>query len=87
MADAADMLAALSGVPEDTAEVLMCAHNPGMEEFAARFAGGGEAGALARLEIKFPTAALAVFRIGKKWAKQGLGKGELVAFVTPKDLV
>jgi phosphohistidine phosphatase len=87
MADSAEVLAALREVPDGTAGVLMIGHNPAMEDFAARFAGGGERDALARIESKFPTAALAVFEVGKGWAKLGFGKGELLAFITPKDLI
>ncbi|MBI4183151.1 MAG: histidine phosphatase family protein [Proteobacteria bacterium] len=88
LADEEQMLAGLKRLPATAADVLMIGHNPGTALFAARFAGRGERDALASLaRRKFPTAALAIFRIAKAWAKLRFGDAEAVSFVLPKDLV
>ena len=67
--------------------MLLVAHNPGMEHLAAQLAGSGEVVALARMEAKFPTAALAVFSFETDdWRSLSAGSGRLEAFVVPRDL-
>ena len=81
------LLAALQRVPPGTKGVLLVAHNPGMEHLAAQLAGSGEVVALARMEAKFPTAALAVFSFETDdWRSLSAGSGRLEAFVVPRDL-
>jgi phosphohistidine phosphatase len=62
-------------------------HNPGMERCAAQLVGpGSDAGALADLEAKYPTAAVAAFAFdAEKWRDLDFGAGRLTAFLKPQD--
>ena len=63
--------------------VLLIGHNPGLEQCAALLAGpDSDPQALARMTAKFPTAAVARFRV----AAVEPGGAALTAFVTPKDI-
>jgi phosphohistidine phosphatase len=65
---------------------MLVGHNPGLEELALQLAARGHAGALAELRRKFPTGALAEFRIhSQRWSHFARGC-ELVSFIAPKQL-
>ncbi|HRY27030.1 MAG: histidine phosphatase family protein [Geminicoccaceae bacterium] len=67
--------------------LLLVGHNPGMGAFVLRLAGAGEPAALAAVEEKFPTAALA--RLGldlEQWRNAEWGSARLLDFIRPKDL-
>ncbi|MDF1587159.1 SixA phosphatase family protein [Marinimicrococcus flavescens] len=67
--------------------LLLVGHNPGMASLASRLAGEGEADELARMEEKFPTAALARLTFtGDGWREAGQGRFRLDRFVRPRDL-
>lgn len=86
LAGASDILARLRRLPADQATVLVIGHNPGLHALAAHLAITGDAGQLARLDEKFPTAALALFRFSiGTWADLTIQSGHLEAFITPKD--
>jgi phosphohistidine phosphatase len=73
-AGASALLARLHEVPDAVASVMLIGHNPGMQQLAF---------ALAGLDDKFPTAALATLECGG-WSD--LQRAELVDYVKPKDL-
>ncbi len=86
LAGASDILARLRRLPADQSAVLVIGHNPGLHALAAHLAITGDAGQLARLDEKFPTAALALFRFSiGTWADLTVQSGHLEAFITPKD--
>jgi phosphohistidine phosphatase len=86
LAGASDILARLRLVPAPASAVLVIGHNPGLHALAAHLAISGDAGQLARLEEKFPTAALAVFSFpSPAWGDVTVQSGHLEAFITPKD--
>ncbi|MDX6751345.1 histidine phosphatase family protein [Geminicoccaceae bacterium 1502E] len=67
--------------------LLLVGHNPGMASLALRLTGEGEADELARMEEKFPTAALARLTFaGDGWREAGPGRFRLDRFVRPRDL-
>jgi phosphohistidine phosphatase len=67
--------------------LLLVGHNPGLEDFARELAGdNSDAKALARLRQKFPTAALARFKVEGSWADLDAGAARLSHFLRPKDL-
>ncbi|MGY6554287.1 MAG: SixA phosphatase family protein [Wenzhouxiangella sp.] len=70
------------------AETLMLVgHQPGMQEFALDLIRDGERAARARLETKFPTAALAVIEFPiDDWHGLEAGTGRLMRYVRPRDL-
>lgn len=66
LADAATLLTRLRHLPREVPSVLLIGHNPGLQELVAELAaapGAAAAGTRARLHKKFPTAALARFRL------------------------
>jgi phosphohistidine phosphatase len=66
--------------------VMLVGHNPGLEELAVELAGQGHGKLVAALRRKFPTGALAEFRVdAPRWRHFARGC-ELVSFVTPKEL-
>lgn len=72
----------------DAASVLVCGHNPGLQEaLMALVPPAGENAAFDEAARKFPTAALAVFELDiERWDQLADGCGKLVRFVRPRDL-
>jgi phosphohistidine phosphatase len=86
-ADAPDLLALLRAVPDDVASVMIVGHNPGLEDLVRGLGRDGDAGLIARVHTKFPTAALATLTFDGPWKKLGSGgSARLEAFVVPGDL-
>lgn len=86
------LLAVLRRQSPDRNRILLVAHNPGLHHLALDLAGVGPAGggqnppgAAARMAGKFPTAALARFRVSG-WAGLGESQATLLDFVCPRDL-
>ena len=84
------MLAVLRRQHTARSRILLIAHNPGMQVLALDLAGtgdGGASGAAAGHEMaaRFPTAALARYRVAA-WESLAPGAAQLVEFVRPKDL-
>jgi len=94
LADAATLLARVRRVAADVACVLVIAHNPGLQELAwelASLPGAATAEMRARLTQKFPTAALARFRLKiETWQQLSAGAAEnsvkLLNLVTPSEI-
>ncbi|CAN7467253.1 histidine phosphatase family protein [Mesorhizobium amorphae] len=86
-ATAADILAKVRQAKPKAGSLLVLGHNPGLEEFARQLAGvGSDAGALKKLEEKFPTAALARFDVDGDWTDLTFGSGRLTHCLRPKEL-
>jgi len=86
LASAAAMLAIVRR-QNDARRLLLVGHDPGMHDLAARLAVTGPSEQLASIALKFPTGALAVFRLeGTAWDAIQPERSELVAFVRPRDL-
>ena len=69
--------------------VLLIGHNPGLHMMALKFASSTQSdqGALKRLAMKYPTAALASFTLNiTDWEDASAEKSVLTRFVTPKSL-
>ena len=93
LADAPALLARLRRLPRDVPSVLMIGHNPGLQELVVELAAAPGAAATdsrQRLEKKFPTAALARFRIkSEDWRTLGTdssGTIKLLKVITPAQL-
>lgn len=83
LADAEGWLALLSKVPPEIQHVVVVGHNPGVADLVA----GLTTGAPARLNLHFPTAAVANLEIEIFWWNQiRWGCGQLRWLVTPKVL-
>lgn len=79
------LLAVLRRQSPDHSRILLIAHNPGLHHLALALAGAGGSPAAASLAEKYPTAALARFRVAD-WASLGEAPVPLLAFVRPRDL-
>jgi phosphohistidine phosphatase len=86
LATARHLLDALQGTNETVRSVMLIGHNPGIHELGVLLAGPRESDQSRRLREGFPTAALAEFAIGNPWASLEAGGGQLVRFLTPRDL-
>lgn len=82
---AAGLLALIRGAPATVGTLLVIGHNPAMEELALMLAAASRGGALERMRVKFPTAAIAVLESGGTWHALSQGRAHLTAFVTPRD--
>src|SRR5690348_8323213 len=78
------LLLRLREAPEDCAALLLIGHNPGMHQLACALAGSGAL--VAKLGRKFPTAALATFRVRGPWVELGRGSAQLADYATPGEL-
>ena len=68
--------------------VLLIAHNPVMHDLALSLAADGARDDLKRLAAKFPTAGFVTIALDiARWRDLASGKGRLVRFVTPRELV
>jgi phosphohistidine phosphatase len=77
----------LQMVDASVASVMVIGHNPGLEDLAVDLASDGDPTAIERLHTKFPTAALAIFDLGRDdWARLGTGDGYLREVVLPREL-
>ena len=82
------LLERLRVLSEEIGTVLLIGHNEGIGELAEALAGHGAPAALASLQAKFPTGALAVLRApDRPWRELAPGAAELLSFVRPRDLV
>lgn len=80
--------ALLRELPDSCDSVLVIGHNPGLERLALGLADGrGDAKAITRISVKYPTGALACLsaEIGH-WAELKAGCAVLDAFTCPIDL-
>ena len=67
--------------------LMVIGHNPATEETAFSLAGTGSHTAMADIEEKYPTAALAVIDFDiSDWSELKAGTGHLERFVKPRDL-
>jgi phosphohistidine phosphatase len=81
------ILAAIRGISDDVATLMVVGHNPGLEQLAWRIAGdGSSAEALKTIRNKYPTGATAVFQLAGTWAHLDETACRLVDFISPRDL-
>ena len=86
LASARDLRACVAQTPHDVSSLLLVGHNPGMAELALALAVRGDRSAREALRRKFPTGALAEFRVSApSWSRFERGC-ELASFVIPKLL-
>ncbi len=85
-ADSSEILERLRAVDAATSQVLVIAHNPGLQDLAIELSGEGDADLMDKLRTKFPTGGLATFDFEVTWAELGRGHAHLAHFVTPREL-
>lgn len=87
MAHSGELLAVLRATPESCASVMIIGHNPGLGLLAGQLTGSGDAAAIERLAVKYPTCALAVISFDVvEWSDIAPRLGHLDSFTIPKDL-
>jgi phosphohistidine phosphatase len=86
LADAQAIMRRIEAVPDSVKTLLVIGHNPGLHELAAMLARHGARRDRARLAAKFPTGALASFRLAGRWADIAHAPLALTSYVTPGDL-
>lgn len=83
----AQLLARVRRIAADVASAALIGHEPGTSALCLLLAGGGDERLRRRVEVKFPTGALATLALPSGgWASAGPGSAELVGFVRPRDL-
>ena len=81
------LLDVIRGAEETARTLVLVGHNPGLEDLAHKLVGSGPAGLRARIETKFPTAAIVAVDLEvESWGAVTFGAGRLTDFVTPAML-
>ncbi|WP_395311944.1 histidine phosphatase family protein [Mycobacterium sp. AMU20-3851] len=79
------VLAEINAVADDVQTLLVIGHEPVMSGLALALADdSSEPGAVAGIESKYPTSALAVLRVPGSWAELELGGARLTEFHVPR---
>lgn len=85
--EASSLMKQLRSLPDSLASVMLIGHNPGLQDLAVSLVGDGDPELLARMNSKFPTAALALLILdGDHWDDLSSGSCELHSFVVPREL-
>jgi phosphohistidine phosphatase len=88
LASGATLLDVVQELPDGDARVIMCGHNPGLEDLALMLVPDVKGDALRdSLEMKFPTASLAEMQFDvEQWRAIKEGGAKLTRFIRPRDL-
>ena len=82
------LLARLGRVAPEVGSVMMVGHNPDLQQLTLHLAGKGDAALRKDLELKFPTAGLAILKLpADAWTGLLPGIATLITFTVPKSLV
>ena len=82
---AEELLELVSAANPADRTVLLVGHAPGLPALAGQLAGpGSDEAALAGVQAKFPTSAIAVLAVDGDWAGVATGTSRLTAFVVPR---
>ena len=86
-AEAEELLDRLHRIDGEIDSVMIVGHNPGLQDLALALAVDGEPSAIAQLDEKFPTGALATLAVGgTRWDELGPGDAHLASVVIPRHL-
>ncbi len=88
LASASTLIDVIHDFPDSAGHVLMAGHNPGLEDLVLGLvADDGKSPLRDDVEVKFPTASLAVLDLDvKSWSDVADNGATLVAFTRPRDL-
>jgi phosphohistidine phosphatase len=86
LADAATLLSRIARVPDEIRNLLVIAHNPGMHELAVALAAKSPKRVRGVLDHKYPTGAVARYRLAGAWHDIGHTPLVLIQFTVPADL-
>jgi phosphohistidine phosphatase len=80
------LLALVTAASPAERTLLLVGHAPGIPALAQLLAGPeSDQDDLARMQAKFPTAAIAVLQLGGQWAEAAAGSAVLTSFGRPGD--
>ncbi len=82
-----EMMQFLQALPASCGHAMLIGQNPGMHSLAVTLSGDGDGDAMDALEMKYPTAALAVIEFKGGWGAVAPGAGYLQRFVVPRELL
>jgi len=86
LASCVNLLDVLNEAPAEVGSVLMCGHNPGLEDLALMLTPDDGATVREDLEEKFPTGSAAVLEFEGAWSDLSARAARLTRFVRPRDL-
>ena len=88
LASGVTLLDVVHDLPDDVSRVMMCGHNPGLEDLAMMLVPDAKGNKLRdALEEKYPTASIADVSIDvTSWSDVNAGTGILTRFIRPRDL-
>jgi phosphohistidine phosphatase len=88
LASCVTLLDVVHDQPDEIDRLLMCGHNPGLEDLILLLVPDNrEEGLRDDVEEKFPTASIAELTFDvARWADVASGKGHLTRFIRPRDL-
>ncbi|UZK68521.1 histidine phosphatase family protein [Sphingomonas sp. S1-29] len=87
LASAATLLDVVHDLPTGSQRALMVGHNPGLEDLVLLLVPQSKRDALrGEVELKYPTAAVAVLEWEGGWADAREGGARLTRFIRPRDL-
>lgn len=88
LASGATLLDVVQDLPDEVSNVLMCGHNPGLEDLILMLVPDVSGDKLRdEVELKFPTAAVAELQFeADNWEAVSNGKAKFVRLVRPRDL-
>jgi phosphohistidine phosphatase len=86
LASAVALCSRIAAVGDDVASLLVIGHNPGLHDLAGALAETSPPALRARIAGKFPTGALATYRIAGPWRAIAAVPIALTGYVTPADL-
>ncbi|GGO51785.1 phosphohistidine phosphatase [Streptomyces daqingensis] len=81
-----EIIAVINDVPEDVENLLVVAHNPGVQGVAEVLTGSSEGDSLERMQRNgFPTSAVAVLRFDGTWKSVEPGTATLTGYWAPHE--
>lgn len=88
LASSATLIDVIRDIPERVESAMMAGHNPGLEDLILDLvAEDGKSPLRSEVEVKFPTASLAVLEIAvDRWKDVGRASARLASFTRPRDL-
>jgi phosphohistidine phosphatase len=86
LASCVHLLDVLNEAPAEAQNLLMCGHNPGMEDLALMLTADDGDAIRDSVESKFPTGSVAVLEFEGQWEDLTARGARLIRFVRPRDL-
>jgi phosphohistidine phosphatase len=74
-------------LPDEAGSAMIVGHNPDVHQAALFYSGSGDGDLLARLQLDYPPAGLAVLQFERPWAELRRHTGRLQCYAAPSDLV